>query len=87
VWLNLHARTTVREPMTDFTFGNLLGTYVGPVWTFRCLRDTAALRWVQERVLVLEPVDRLGLAVSSIDRFLALAPITWEELREVSEPH
>ena len=46
----------------------------------------AALRWVQERVLVLELVDRLGLAVSSIDRLLALAPITWAELREASEP-
>ena len=49
-WLNLHARTTVREPMTDFSFGNLLGTYVGPGWTFRRLRDTCALGWVQERV-------------------------------------
>jgi hypothetical protein len=78
---------TVREPMTDFTFGNLLGTYVGPGWTFRRLRDTAALHWVQERVPVLELADRLGLVVSSIDRLLALAPITWEELREVSEPH
>jgi hypothetical protein len=40
---------------------------------------------VQERVPVLELVDRLGLAVSSVDRYLALAPITWEGLREASE--
>lgn len=81
-WLNLHARTTVREPMTEFTFSNLLGTYVGPGWTFRRLRDTCALRWVQERLPALELVERLGLAVSSIDPFLALAPITNEELIE-----
>jgi hypothetical protein len=36
-------------------------------------------------VPVLELVDRLGLAVSSVDRYLALAPITWEGLREASE--
>jgi hypothetical protein len=81
-WLNPHARTTVREPMTDFTFGNLLGTYAGPGWTFRRLRDTCALRWVQERVPALELVDRLGLAVSSIGAYLALAPITTEEMGE-----
>jgi hypothetical protein len=84
-WLNLHARTTVREPMTDFTFGNLLGTSLGPGWTFRRLRDTAALRWVQDRVPVLEVVERLGLAVSSIDRILTLAPITTEELLEAAQ--
>jgi hypothetical protein len=80
--LNLHAGPTVRQPMTEFTFSRLLGTYIGPGWTFRRLRDTCALRWVQERVPVLELVDRLGLAVSSIDRFLALAPITTKELAE-----
>lgn len=46
------------------------------------LRDTCALRWVQERVPALELVGLLGLAVSSIDPFLALAPITNEELIE-----
>jgi hypothetical protein len=46
------------------------------------LRNTRALHWVKERVPALEVVDRLVLAVSSIDRFLGLAPITWEELRE-----
>jgi integrase len=81
-WLNLHARTTVREPMAEHSFSRLLGTYVGPGWTFRRLRDTAALRWVQERVPLLELVERLGSAVSSIDPFLALAPITTEELLE-----
>jgi integrase len=81
-WLNLHARTTVREPMTEFTFSSLLSTYIGPGWTFRRLRDTCALRWVQERVPVLELVERLGLAVSSIDPFLALAPITRQEMIE-----
>ncbi|HEX4033219.1 MAG TPA: site-specific integrase [Solirubrobacteraceae bacterium] len=81
-WLNLHSRTTVREPMTAFTFSNLLGTYIGPGWTFRRLRDSAALRWVEERVSALELADRLGLAVSSIDRYLALAPLTSEEMLE-----
>ena len=71
--------------MTDFTFSNLLGTYIGPGFTFRRLRDTCALAWVQERGPVLELVDRLGLAVSSIDRYLALAPITDEELIESVE--
>jgi integrase len=84
-WLNLHARTTVRERMTDFTFSSLLGTYIGPRWTFRRLRDTCALRWVQERVDALELVGRLGAAVSSIDPFLALAPLTSEETIELAK--
>jgi integrase len=75
-WLNLHARTTIREPMTDFTFGNLLATYVGAGWTFRRLRDTAAQRRVHERVPVLKVVERLGLAVGSVDRRFSVAPIT-----------
>jgi integrase len=60
VWLNLHAKTTVREPMSEFTFSRLLGTYVGPGWTFRRLRDTCALRWVEARVQVLELVEACG---------------------------
>jgi hypothetical protein len=85
-WLNLHARTTVREPMTEHSFSRLLSTYVGPGYTFRRLRDTCALRWVQERVPALELVERLGLAVSSIDPHLALAPLTNEELIEHAQP-
>ena len=81
-WLNLHAGPSMRESMTEGTFSSLLSTYIAPGWTFRRLRDTCALRWVQERVPVLELVERLGLAVSSIDPFLALAPITTEELIE-----
>jgi len=55
---------------------------VGPGWTFRRLRDTCALGWVHERAPVLDLVGRLGLAVSSIDPFLARAPLTNEELIE-----
>ena len=81
-WLNLHAGPTLREPMTEHSFSRLLGTYVGPGWTFRRLRDTCGLRWVEDRVDALELADRLGLAIASIDPFLALAPITTEELIE-----
>ena len=45
------------------------------------------MRWVQERVPALELADRLGLAVSSIDPFLALAPITNDEMIEAVERH
>jgi site-specific recombinase XerD len=84
-WLNLHAAPTVRQPMSEATFTRLLATYVGPGWTLRRLRDTCALGWVKERLPALELVERLGLAVSSIDPFLALAPITSDELREAAQ--
>jgi len=43
------------------------------------------LRWVQERVAVLELAERLGVAVSSIDSYLALAPPTREEMIEAAK--
>jgi integrase len=48
-WLNLHAETTMREPMKRDTFNKLLLTYIGPGWTLKRLRDTGRDRRVDEK--------------------------------------
>lgn len=46
-WLNLHAATTVSQPMRSDTFDKLLRTYVGPGWTLRRLRATCGVGWAK----------------------------------------
>ncbi|MFZ1927363.1 MAG: tyrosine-type recombinase/integrase [Solirubrobacteraceae bacterium] len=70
-WLNLHAETTMRDPMKRGTFDKLLATYVGPGWTLKRLRDTCAAGWVRSG-LPLEHLRQL-LGLSTIHEVLPYA--------------
>jgi len=59
-WLNLWAETTATQPMTRHAFEKILGTYLGPGWTFRRLRDTAAVEWSRAGLEVWHLQDLLG---------------------------
>jgi integrase len=64
LWLNLHSAMTADQPMTSHTFNRLLGTYLGPEWTFSRLRVTAAVSWA-----------RCGLPLERLRELLGLARI------------
>lgn len=63
-WLNLWSGETLRAPMRADAFHRVLRNYLGPVWTFRRLRDTCAVSWLNA-----------GLPVEHVRRLLGLASI------------
>lgn len=70
-WLNLWAEETIRQPLRPDAFNRLLRTYVGPGWSYRRLRDTCAVAWLNAGLPV-EHVRRL-LGLSSLEATLPYA--------------
>jgi integrase len=60
-WLNLHSSRTRSEPMTRHTFDRLLATYLGPGWTLKTLRDSAACAWARSGLRPEHLRELLGL--------------------------
>lgn len=70
-WLNLWAEGTVGQPLRPDPFNRLLRTYIGADWSYRRLRDTCAVSWLNAG-LPLEHVRRM-LGLESIEATLPYA--------------
>lgn len=57
-WLNLWSSDAASQPLRPDPFNRLLRTYIGPHWSYRRLRDTCAVGWLNAG-LPLEHVRRL----------------------------
>jgi integrase len=70
-WLNLWAEETIRRPLRPDAFHRLLRIYIGREWSYRRLRDSCAVSWLNAG-LPLEHVRRL-LGLSSLEATLPYA--------------
>lgn len=70
-WLNLWLSETITQPLRPDPFNRLLRTYIGPQWSYRRMRDTCAVGWLNAG-LPLEHVRQL-LGLGSIEATLPYA--------------
>jgi len=62
LWLNVHAESMNRQPMTAEGFNRVLATYIGRGWSLKRLRDTCAAAWVRAGLPLEHVRELLGLA-------------------------
>lgn len=70
-WLNLWSAQAISQPLRPDPFNRLLRSYIGPQWSYRRLRDTCAVGWLNAG-LPLEHV-RCLLGLGSIEATLPYA--------------
>lgn len=72
-WLSLWNQETLSQPLSPDAFNRLLRTYVGAEWSYRRLRDTCAVAWLNAG-LPLDHVRRL-LGLASLEATLPYASL------------